>query len=89
MLSLNVSPLNGTQEMAKLSATAFILTVIALGVTPSYAQTFNVCEGEYWETQKGSKCLSHEAYTYRGTIDGWAATTLPYLSHTLGNSAVM
>jgi hypothetical protein len=36
------------------------------------AATYNVCEGEYVEPEKGNRCQPYEAYTYCGTLNSWA-----------------
>jgi hypothetical protein len=56
--------------MTKLPA-AFTLFLMALSASPSYAQTFTVCEGS--DKRDERLCGSHEAFVDSGTVDGWSA----------------
>ena len=49
------------------------LTLIGLGVVPSYAQPFLLCEGQYSGPPKNKCAVAGQAYTPCYTSDNWAA----------------
>lgn len=46
------------------SAGNLVFALAVLSAVPASAQNFTLCEGEYWESEKGNKCTDHEVYAY-------------------------